>query len=64
SADDYRRIAPEFGADLAETLDFVHSIAARETIGGTAPRAVREQIAQARKLLSDSALLPLIASIA
>jgi len=50
-AEDYRRIAPEFGADLAEVLDFAHSISAHDIAGGTAPRAVREQIAQARQIL-------------
>ena len=54
SAEDYRQIAPEFGADLTEVLDFAHSISAHDITGGTAPRAVREQIAQARQILAPT----------
>ncbi len=51
SADEYRKIAPEFGADAHEVFDFARSVEAREISGGTGPRAVREQIARARKIL-------------
>ncbi len=50
--DEYKKIAPEFGADVKEIFDFTRSVQSRETVGGTGPSAVREQIAQARKILS------------
>lgn len=51
SVDEYRKIAPEFGADVKEIFDFAKSVASREIIGGTGPNAVREQIAKAKKIL-------------
>ncbi len=51
SVDEYRKIAPEFGADVKEIFDFAKSVAARDVIGGTAPSAVREQIARAKKII-------------
>ncbi len=51
-ADEYRKIAPEFGADVKEVFDFTRSVQSREIIGGTGPKAVREQIERARKILS------------
>ena len=51
SADDYKNIATEFGADVKDVFDFNKSVAARDVIGGTAPNAVREQIARAKRLL-------------
>jgi len=50
SAEEYAKIAPEFGADGEAVFDFSQSIAAREIIGGTGPNAVREQIARAKKI--------------
>lgn len=50
SAEDYRKIAPEFGVDVKHIFDFDRSVAAREVIGGTGPDAVREQIARAKEL--------------
>jgi argininosuccinate lyase len=50
SVDEYRKIAPEFGADVKEIFDFAKSVAAQDVIGGAAPSAVREQIARAKKL--------------
>ncbi len=50
--DEYRKIAPEFGADVKEVFDFTRSVQSRETVGGTGPKAVREQIERARKILS------------
>lgn len=51
SADEYKKITPEFDADVKDVFDFAKSIATREVIGGTGPQAVKEQIAQAKKML-------------
>ena len=51
SADDFKKIAPEFGAAVGDVFDFARSVAAREAIGGTGPNAVRDQIAKAKRIL-------------
>ncbi len=51
SVTDYQSIAPEFGDDVHTVFDFAQSIAARDVIGGTAPNAVRAQIARAREIV-------------
>lgn len=51
SLDEYKKIAPEFGADVKEVFDFTRSVAAREIVGGTGPNAVREQIARAKEIV-------------
>ncbi|MCP4126648.1 MAG: argininosuccinate lyase [Gammaproteobacteria bacterium] len=43
------------GADVFECLTLEGSVAARDHIGGTAPRQVRAAIARARAILNDSA---------
>ncbi len=53
SSDELSNIAPEFGGDVAQVFDFARSIAAREVLGGTGPQAVRDQIAQAKKILDS-----------
>ncbi len=50
SAEDFKRIAPEFGADVKDVFAFSRSVAAREVIGGTGPHAVRAQIARAKEI--------------
>ena len=52
SPEDYAALAPEFGADVRQVFDFAQSLAVREVIGGTGPRAVREQIAAAKKIVN------------
>lgn len=47
-----RILSKNFDADVAAVFDFRHSLAQRATIGGTAPAAVRDQIAKARQRLS------------
>lgn len=47
----YRRISPAFAGDLYESLRPERSVEARTAIGGTAPVAVRAQIAQGREHL-------------
>ena len=49
SAEDFRKIAPEFSADVRDIFDFDGSVAARQVTGGTGTSAVREQIAKAKK---------------
>lgn len=54
SAEEYKNIAPEFGADVQEVFDFARSVASREIAGGTGPRAVQEQIALARQKITET----------
>jgi len=49
--DDLQRIHPSFDADALTVWNFERSVAQRRAAGGTAPAAVRAQIAQARALL-------------
>jgi argininosuccinate lyase len=51
---EYRAIHPAFAEDVYEVFDFERSVEARSTKGGTAPSAVREQIEQAKRVLSES----------
>jgi argininosuccinate lyase len=51
SLEEYRQLAPEFGADVQEVFDFRRSVESRKVTGGTAPNAVQTQIRQARKIL-------------
>ena len=48
-------INPLFADDVAAVFDFAQSVAQRRAFGGTAPTAVREQIAQAKRLLAETA---------
>jgi argininosuccinate lyase len=50
SLEEYAAIAPEFGADVKQVFDFGRSVASRETVGGTGPNAVREQIRLAKQI--------------
>lgn len=49
--EDWRAISSHFDADVRHAFDFQRSLAARDAIGGTAPRAVRAQIRQAERWL-------------
>jgi argininosuccinate lyase len=49
---EYQAIHPAFDSDLYKVFDFQRSIEARAGQGGTAPDAVRTQIARARDLLT------------
>lgn len=51
---DYQAIDPRFQADLYETFDWHAAVAAKAGIGGTAPEAVRAQLAQARAAIGES----------
>jgi argininosuccinate lyase len=49
---EYRAIEPAFDADLYAVFDFRHSVAARDSIGGTAPAAVWSQLRKAEAWLA------------
>jgi argininosuccinate lyase len=51
SLQEYRMISDAFEQDLFEVFDFERSVASRDVPGGTAPAAVSNQLARARKLL-------------
>ncbi len=46
-------ISPLFDADVSKTFDFAQSVARRKAFGGTAPQAVRQQIALAKARLAQ-----------
>jgi argininosuccinate lyase len=46
-----KTLSPLFEADVASVFDFAASVARRQAIGGTAPQAVRAQIASAKAYL-------------
>jgi argininosuccinate lyase len=50
---EYQAIHPAFTKDVYEVLDFQRSVEARDTEGGTAPRAVRAQIERAKEWLAN-----------
>ena len=49
---DMQAVHPAFGEDVYAVFDFRRSVESRDTVGGTAPDAVRAQITLARKLLA------------
>jgi argininosuccinate lyase len=53
SADDLRSLTPLFDADAVRVFDFAASVARRRAQGGTAPEAVRAQIARAKAWLEQ-----------
>lgn len=54
--DEYKKIAPQFDADVKDVFDFARALAAREISGGTGPNAVRAQIARAKEILDRPAV--------
>jgi len=50
---EYQMIHPAFTGDVYEVFNFRLSVEARDTEGGTAPKAVRVQIERARELLAQ-----------
>ncbi|MCI0478078.1 MAG: argininosuccinate lyase, partial [Anaerolineales bacterium] len=52
SPEEYKKIAPEFEADVKDVFDFARSLASREIVGGTGPNAVRAQIARAKQIVA------------
>jgi argininosuccinate lyase len=49
--DEFREVADEFGEDVYQVFDFRRSVEARDSYGGTATQAVRQQLARARERL-------------
>jgi argininosuccinate lyase len=52
-AEAFRRAHPLFGDDARAALGAEASVAVREAVGGTGPRAVGEQLAAARQALAS-----------
>ncbi|MCL6548606.1 MAG: argininosuccinate lyase, partial [Alicyclobacillus sp.] len=50
----YRALSDQFGEDIYERIRIENVVAARATRGGTAPSAVREQLAAAKQRLAAS----------
>ncbi len=48
---DYKKFSPKFGKDVYK-ISVQTSVAARNTVGGTAPAQVKKQLARARKLVN------------
>jgi argininosuccinate lyase len=53
SLDQFQAIHPMFDQDLFGVFEIEHSLSLRAAAGGTAPKAVREQLEKARKLLNQ-----------
>ncbi len=49
--EDFRAASGVFGGDVYDVFDFEASVRARDVVGGTSPRAVREQLDAAREKL-------------
>jgi len=54
SVADFKAASAAFGDDVLSVFDFERSVARRKLPGGTAPEAVRAQIAEAKARLADS----------
>ena len=50
--DDYRMVCPQFGEEVYRVFDPLESVKRRNVLGGSAPEAVRSQLAEAKKLLT------------
>jgi len=53
-----RALAPQIGADVFQVLTLEGSVAARDHIGGTAPKQVAAQVVQWQQTLANRALTP------
>lgn len=53
SPEEWRSFSPEFGDDIVAHVSVEGAVKARRTPGGTAPERVREQIAEAKRLLAS-----------
>jgi argininosuccinate lyase len=53
--DEYQAIHPAFTEDTYEVFDFRRSVEARNVEGGTATKAVQEQIEQAQEQINEKA---------
>jgi len=54
SVANFKAIHPAFGEDVHVVFDFRRSVQSRDTVGGTAPDAVKEQIEQAKALIAQN----------
>lgn len=55
TAEDLRSVSPHFGPDAASVLSVAAALAARSVTGGTAPAALSEQLAAARRAVAGDA---------
>ena len=53
---DYQALHPAFADDVSDVFDAHRSVKARNSVGGTAPQAVRQQIERAKALLDHQNL--------
>ncbi len=53
---DYQTLHPAFADDVSDVFDAHRSVKARNSVGGTAPQAVRQQIERAKALLEHQNL--------
>jgi len=51
---EYQAVSPVFGRDVLGVLDFERAVERRNSVGGTARRAVEDQLAEAEKLLKPA----------
>jgi argininosuccinate lyase len=51
--DELRQFSPAIGADVYQVLTLEGSVAARDHLGGTAPRQVRDAVVRARTRLGE-----------
>jgi argininosuccinate lyase len=49
---EYKKFSPRFGADVS-SITIESSLAARDVVGGTAPKQVKKALSQARRLIGD-----------
>lgn len=56
--EEYKKIAPEFGADVTSIFDFDRSLNSRNIPGGTGPQAVRDQLARAKEIIESGSSRP------
>jgi argininosuccinate lyase len=49
---EYKKFSPLFGADVS-SITIESSLAARDVVGGTAPKQVKKALSQARRLIGD-----------
>jgi argininosuccinate lyase len=52
---DWRFVSSFFDEDIHRVFDFERSVASRDVVGGTSPRAIREQIKRAKRQLEKKA---------
>jgi len=52
SLNEYKKFSPMFGEDVRK-ISIKSSLAARDVVGGTAPKRVKQALAKARKMVGE-----------